>query len=141
MEHLLTKSPLEPLKKALAESLSAELRRMLVPITESLGVGVAYCWDSDIAGVMANRGSKTTPGTTWLTEPPTSHVNVFSLDLERTGQFPGQVFVFHEEGRDYMVDVVRHLVDQAIQYLDLARREEELLEELSSSWENLDAVY
>ena len=53
----------------------------------------------------------------------------------------GQIYIDYEEGREFMVQAVASLIDAALRQLATERREEALLEELSASWESLEAVY
>ena len=122
-------------------SLAAELHRTVGPITQTLGIGVAYCWDPEMAAIVKPGVTVTQPGVEWITEANKSYDGMVAFNLNRGDSFPGQVFVFYKQGRRYLADIVRRLVDNAIDYLEVLRREDSLLEELSGSWESLEAVY
>lgn len=117
-----------------------ELRRVVVPVATLLDIGLGFIAGNHIARATAATTAEglDSSQTIWLS-PLRSHMtSSVTLPLDSTTD---HLVVSFAEGKENVTRIMPHLITLAINNLELKREEESLLEELSSSWENLEAVY
>jgi sigma-B regulation protein RsbU (phosphoserine phosphatase) len=126
-------APANSLLNAVNSRLIAELRRTVAPVATLLDVSIGL--------LLTNGAGGDSSETLWL-EPRKSHMTC-SLTLPVAANTPEQVelIVFFAEGKEYVTTILPHLIEVALRNVALSEEEDSLLEELSSSWESLEAVY
>ncbi|HVQ40009.1 MAG TPA: SpoIIE family protein phosphatase [Pyrinomonadaceae bacterium] len=120
-----------------------ELHAVIGPVARLLDVGVIVSSRNDITSAMILNpaSSISRPGFMCLHSREKKMTSAASLQIGPGADSSDHLFLFFDEGQEHVTGIMRHLIDLALSNLRLRSEEESLLEELSSSWESLEAVY
>jgi GAF domain-containing protein len=122
-----------------------ELRRLVAPVARCLNIAVAYSSDELAEWIVSDQDLALSR----LSRLDRPRLQAISGSYREWEEIPisydsnhiGSVFVVFDADQPHTKDSIERVVENAMGLVALRKEEESLLEELSASWENLEAVY
>src|ERR1700749_74599 len=128
---------------ALPSRFVREFKRAITPIAESADLAIALIAAGQVIWVTECPASACAQATmpACLQQPGADGCAVMTSQVFCDDEYIGDLVICNHQEQSYLAGVIGYLARAAASRIAQERREESLLEELSASWESLEAVY
>ncbi len=122
-----------------------QLRRLVAPVASCLNIAVAYSADQLAEWIVSDEDLMLSRLSTLEGPSPRATADSYreweEIPISFDSEHIGTVCVVYDANQPFAKASIERVIEHAIGTLALQREEESLLEELSASWESLEAVY